>query len=1084
MNKKENKSKVWVSVEDLTNDPNINVSQDEFAHDQETENSEHSRRDFLKYMGFSLTAASVASCEIPVKKAIPYVVKPEEIVPGVATYFATAIVQGGDVSPALVKTREGRPILIEGNAGGSNNPTFTNGGTCVRSQASVLSLYDTERQRYPGKVENGAVSEMTWADLDKAIKNGLANSNNIRIVSHTNNSPTFKKALEAFKAVYPSTQFVQYDSISYSGMLEANERMYNLPWIPSYHFDKAKCIVGIDADFLGTWVSPTEYSNGYVANRKVRDEDIKNAKNVMSMHIQFESRMSLTGSNADHRVLIKPSEMGAAVANLYKEVCQLTGNAVEGSIPAASFAWDKAAKSIKDTAKKLVENNRQALVVCGINDVNIQMIVNKINEMIGAVGSTVVLTKDEHSKQRLGRDAAMKSLVQDMKGGKVDALIICAGTNPAYDLPGLAADFAEGLKKVALSVSMELSIDETSSLCNYIAPDRHNLEAWGDAEPKKGEFYLVQPTISPLFKSRDAGGSLLAWSGAFAGEYYDFIKENWKNSLFPAQSNYMTFQSFWNNSLHDGWFKATSSVNTDLPAETTEGGETTEETPTAGFSLGTALANLPKVAGGGLEVTLYESVQLGDGHDANNPWLQEFPDPIMRTTWDNFIQIPILWKGGADYESLENLKDGDYATVTVGGTEYTLPVFRTFGQMEGTISIALGYGRTKAGKCGTGVGANLYPAIKDFNYNVGGITLAANGAHDNLFACLQQYHTYGLTTIDESTGKTKMHTYATGEQKPLNIDEQIDSFQGALIERSVFFQSNTDKLDHNIKVLEKKREGYQYLNSKGLYPDYEVYEMGHHWGMAIDLNSCTGCGACVIACHAENNVPVVGKYEVSKAHDMTWLRIDRYFYGNQETPHAVYMPMMCQHCDNAPCENVCPVAATNHSSEGLNQMTYNRCVGTRYCANNCPFKVRRFNWLDYTSADIFPSNEVDLNRGLDKEEAYYMTDNLTRMVLNPDVTVRSRGVIEKCSFCVQKIQEGKLAAKVEGRKLRDEDINCACATACSTGAIAFGDMNDPNSQVSKMQATKRAYIPLEETNVRSSVSYLMKVTNRDENFGK
>jgi molybdopterin-containing oxidoreductase family iron-sulfur binding subunit len=275
------------------------------------------------------------------------------------------------------------------------------------------------------------------------------------------------------------------------------------------------------------------------------------------------------------------------------------------------------------------------------------------------------------------------------------------------------------------------------------------------------------------------------------------------------------------------------------------------------------------------------------------------------------------------------------------------------------------------------------------------------------------------------------------------------------------------------------------LNSKGLYPDHsEIYEMGHHWGMAVDLNSCTGCGACVIACHAENNVPVVGKYEVSKDHDMTWLRIDRYFYGDQETPHAVYMPMMCQHCDNAPCENVCPVAATNHSSEGLNQMTYNRCVGTRYCANNCPYKVRRFNWFDYTSADLFPSNEVDLNRGLGKEENYYMNDNLTRMVLNPDVTVRSRGVIEKCSFCVQKIQEGKLTAKMEGRKLLDEDVNCACATACSTGAIVFGDMNNPNSEVSKLQNTKRAYVALEETNVRSSVSYLMKVTNRDENFGK
>ena len=1093
MNKKENKNKAWVSLEDLTNNPFIDDKQhDEFVHTEE-ESNDPSRRDFLKYVGFGLGAATVASCEIPVKKAIPYVVKPTEIVPGIATYFASSIVQGGDVTPALIKTREGRPILVEGNPGSTDKKTFTNGGTCVKSQASVLSLYDTERQKHPGKVENGNVTEMSWGDLDKAVQGKLAAAQNIRIVSHTNNSPSFKKAIEVFKAKYPSTQFVQYDSISYSGILQANDEMYGLPWLPSYHFERAKCIVGIDCDFLGTWGSPTEYSNGYVANRKVNDEDIKNAQKAMSTHIQFEARMSMTGSNADHRVLIKPSEMGAAVGLLYAEVCKLTGNSAAGSAPAAKFAWKKADKSIKDTAKKLVENNRQALVVCGINDVNIQKVVNEINRMIGANGSTLVLTKEEHSKQRLGRDNAIKALVDDMKAGSVDALIVCAGANPAYDLPGLAADFAAALPKVGFSVSMELSVDETASLCQYIAPDRHNLEAWGDAEPKKGEIYLVQPTIAPLFKSRDAGESLLAWAGNSTA-YYDFIKETWKANFFPAQTEYMTFQSFWNNSLHDGWLQLSGSVaempaapaeNNDAAEVAPEGETETTTVPTGAAGIAAAVSNLPKGKAGDLEVIFYESVQLGDGHDANNPWLQEFPDPVMRTTWDNFIQIPIKWNGGSDYESLENLKDGDYATITVNGKPYTLPVFRQFGQMEGTVSIALGYGRTKAGKCGTGVGVDLFPEVKNFQYAAAGATLAGTGDSDDIYASLQMYHTYGLNATDESTGETIMHTYKTGEEKPLNVDEYIDSFQGALIERSVFFQSNTDKLEENIDVLLKKREGYQYLNSKGLYPNREeVYGMGHHWGMAIDLNSCTGCGSCVIACHAENNVPVVGKYEVSKAHDMTWLRIDRYFYGDQETPHAVYMPMMCQHCDNAPCENVCPVAATNHSSEGLNQMTYNRCVGTRYCANNCPFKVRRFNWLDYTSADIFPSNEVDLNRGQDKEEAYYMTDNLTRMVLNPDVTVRTRGVIEKCSFCIQKIQEGKLTAKMEGRKLADDDVVTACATACSTGAIVFGDMNNPESKVSKMKKMKRAYIPLEETNVRSSVSYLMKVNNRDEKFGK
>jgi MoCo/4Fe-4S cofactor protein with predicted Tat translocation signal len=1115
MNKKENNNKVWVSVEDLTN--NISTSdleQNEFAHTEGTEPSEHSRRDFLKYMGFGLTAATVASCETPVKTAIPYVIKPEEIVPGVATYFASALVQGGDVLPALVKTREGRPIKIEGNPGDKKDPTFTAGGTCARSQASILELYDTNRLKGAGDVakllkaeevknlkerkEAEAGAMLSWTDLDKAVKAGLKGQ--IRIVSHTNNSPTFMAAVEAFKGKYPSAQLVQYDPISNSAMIEANEKMYNKAWIPAYHFDKAMCVVAIEADFLGTWISPVEYSTDYIKNRKVTDADLKiGADKTMSTHIQFESRMSLTGSNADHRVLIKPSEWAAAVGMLYTEVAKETGNSATALGFTPTFAWSKADKAIKDTAKKLVKNARKALVVCGINDVNIQMTVNAINEMLGAVNSTLTLTKDMHSKQRLGRDGSAQSLVTDMKNGSVGAIIVCDGANPAYDLPGLAEDFVTALPNVAMSVSLSLTLDETAAKCKYVAPAPHSLESWGDAEPKKGEIYVVQPTISPLFSTRQAGESLLVWAG-MTTSYHDFMKETWKNKMFPAQSNYMTFQSFWNNTLHNGWFKTSTTISEMVV-------ETVTETPIVAVPELTDVEPIPTVSGAesaiaaltqtkleGLEVTFYESVQIGSGQHANNPWLQEMPDPIMRTTWDNFIQIPLKWNRDSGYASLKDLKDGDFATITIDSKEYKLPVFRTFGQMDNTVSIALGYGRTRAGKAGNGVGTNLFPAVKAFNLSGTG-SLSEYQGHDGLYACVQMHHTYGLTTVNTAEdvandltgeaklGETKEHTYATGEKKPFNVDEHNEGFQGALIERSVFFQSTAQDAAVEVEKLVKKREGYQYLNSKGLYPDRkEFYGMGHHWGMAVDLNSCTGCGACTVACMAENNVPVVGKYEVNNVHEMTWLRIDRYFYGDEETPNAVYMPMMCQHCDNAPCENVCPVAATNHSSEGLNQMTYNRCVGTRYCANNCPFKVRRFNWLDYTSADIFPSNEVDMNRGTDGADYNYMNDNLTRMVLNPDVTVRTRGVIEKCSFCVQRIQEGKLSAKVEGRKLKDTDVTPACAQACSTGAILFGDDNNPNSEVYKLQRTQRSYIALEETNVRSSINYLMKVINKDENF--
>jgi MoCo/4Fe-4S cofactor protein with predicted Tat translocation signal len=1120
MNNKENITKVWVGVEDLTQDQEFMKSQElEFPNHNDNENNEGpSRRDFLKYVGFGLGAATLAGCEMPVKKAIPYLVKPEEIVPGVATYYATTFVKGGDIVPVLVKTREGRPIKIEGHP-----VSYTKGGTSARSQASVLDLYNVNRVKNPGKIKNAAsknkkkgteasVEDMSWADFDKLVTTKLTPESQVRILSHTSSSPTLSAAIQLFKSKFPNTKHIQYEPFSTTALLDANKEMFGKRFVPNYHFDKVKCVVGIDCDFLGTWVSPIEYAADFIKTRKLDDNQIANASKEMSVHIQFESHMSLTGSNADHRVLVKPSEQAAAVKMLFNAVASLTGNG--GSDSKLTFSWAKASGGISNAAKKLVENKGKSLVVCGINDINIQKAVNGINEMLGAYGNTI--TWEGYSKQRNDDDKELTALVSEMSS--VDALIIM-DANPSFDIPGLAKKFSDGLSALTkagkLTISMGATLDETAKDCAYIAPDHNYLESWGDVSPKQGQYYLIQPTIRPLFNTRAAGLSFINWSGAtINGEqpYFEFLKECWFKNLYPTQQDaYFTKAGFWDNVLHDGMLLMqdtgadVKSFTIPVLVASTDSKEDKENQPkaeekkkpvnkeekkptkidTEKKEVSTGVLDLAKEASSKLsetsnkeiEVVLYETINMGSGQYANNPWLQEMPDPVIRTTWGNFVSIPLKWDSDNNYISdkpFEGLVDGDLVEITINSNKYTLPVVRQFGQHPKTISIALGYGRTNAGLAGSLVGKNLFTECNDFKYFSGKVSNVKKVGRDSMFSTVQIHHTYGLTNKNKAGVK-------------INVDEQVlghRGFQGSLTNRSVFFQSTASELQKGVEGLKEKRKEYQYLNSKGLYPSREeVYGLGHWWAMSIDLNACIGCGACTVACMSENNVPVVGKFEVSKAHDMAWLRIDRYFYGEEETPNTAYMPMMCQHCDNAPCENVCPVAATNHSSEGLNQMTYNRCIGTRYCANNCPFKVRRFNWLDYTSADLFAANEVNMNRGMDNDEYYtYMTDNLTRMVLNPDVTVRSRGVIEKCSFCVQRIQESKLTAKIENRRLRDGEIRVACQSACPTGAIVFGDRNDKESQVSKWMGSHRGYLALEEVNVRSSVTYLMKVINKDDKF--
>ena len=1054
-------SDIWIGSEDLGRDekfieqasremPDASVAS-MLAQGASFGTAQTGRRDFLKYLGFSISAATVAaSCEIPLKRAIPYVTKPDDMVPGVANYYASSYVQGGDYCSVLVKTREGRPIKIEGN----QLSAITGGGTSARAQASVLGLYDTYRLRSPQlKNAEGHFEAATWQQIDDLVAGTLKPESRVAILSHTILSPTEKQVVKDFQAKYPNTTVTIYDPVSSAAILRANELMYGVSMVPGYHFDQAKVIVSLQADFLGSWISPVQFAHQYAKGRKIADP--KSAK--MSRHIQIESYMSLTGTNADNRIRIKPSESGAVLGRLYNKIASAKG-ASSISAPALNATLTEA---IDKTADEMLKAPGESLLVCGTNSIAEQALVCAINHLLGNTGKTVDI--EQYSYQRQGDESKVAALMTAMNGGQVDALIVY-GANPVYELP-FGAAFGEAMSKVGLTISTTNMQDETSSLCRAIAPDHHFLESWGDAEPVRGHISMIQPTIAPLFDTRQRQTSLLKWAGndaaLFASEqpYYEYLKAHWAANM-PTVNG-------WNELLHDG-------VYTYTPAA-------------SGASYKDNVASVAgklTQPGSGSEITFMETVAMGGGQNANNPWLQEMTDPVTRCAWGNYLALPVQFDGTRKFVAHENLEDGDLADVVVGDQTIRVPVIKQFGQTPDSFALAVGYGRAVTGRAGTGVGVNVTPWMKTdadglVQYWAGGVTVSGKKGEEDYFSCVQYHHTMGVTGEDSQTKEIINADEAATVYMTYGLVRQ--GYQGSLVNRTIIRKSHLDHVEEFVKDLQEERHHHQELNTKQVYPGHDAtYARGHHWGMHVDLNACIGCGACTVACMAENNVPVVGKREMSRHHEMAWLRIDRYFYGDVNNPSAVYQPLMCQHCNNAPCENVCPVNATNHSSEGLNQMAYNRCVGTRYCANNCPYKVRRFNWLDYNAADLWPINEADLGLKSNADDVPYGADNLTRMVLNPDVTVRSRGVIEKCSFCVQRIQEGKLRAKTEDRLLRDADVKTACQTACPTGAITFGDMNNEEGELTKKLASPLNYIVLEEVNVRSAVNYQARVINKAE----
>ncbi len=1035
--------KHWQSFGELNNSDAYKQSvKDEFQEDLPFEAADNGflegktpRRDFLKYLGFSTAAAAIAaSCEMPVKKAIPFANKPEDIVPGIANYYATTYVQDGDAISVIAKVRDGRPIKIEGN----DLSPITKGGTSARVQASVLDLYDTARLRFPS-IDN---KEVKLEDIDKAVAADLATASNVVVLTSTVVSPSTKEVIAQFLAKHPGSKHVTYDAISYSGILQANEATYGKRTIPSYRFDNAKTIVSIGADFLGTWLSPIEFARQYAVGKRIDEK-----KPEMSKHIHFETVASLTGSNADERFLHRPSETGAVAVALLAAV---NGQAITG------ITDDKLKKGIEKTAKALVATKGESLVVAGSNDVNVQVIVNAINEAVQANGKTIDWSTTYNTRQ--GIDADMVKLVADMNAGSVGALLIY-GANPAYSWFN-SKEFIAGLKKVKVSVSFNTKADETTQLCKYVVPDHNYLESWGDAEAKTGYYSLIQPTIYPLFKTRQWQDSLLKWSSATT-DYLAFLKSYWSAKVGG--------ETGWDKTLQEGVINPATVA---VASSTFNGGAIVGATA--------AIASYKK--SDKIELALYQKVAIGEGQGAANPWLQELPDPVTKATWDNYLIIsPALARtllkidlqNGGQADSYEVQPPKHIIEITAAnGVKVSLPTLIIPGTHPSTVGVAVGYGRTsKMGKGvwaddGTsdsliGMGANAFPFASLLNgnvtYSVADVNLVDTGKLYKV--ALTQTHNIYDTPQGNRTEVMKELTLAEFKHNPNEIrddrDKELKPYGGI---------ANFDK------------EGT-------IYPASMLERPGIKWGMSVDLNTCNGCGACVVACNAENNVSVVGKIQVAKAHEMHWLRIDRYYTGDPENPNVVFQPLMCQHCDNAPCENVCPVAATNHSSEGLNQMTYNRCIGTRYCANNCPYKVRRFNWLDYTGADSFGDNQKPMvEDGTMNEVVLDMNDDLTRMVLNPDVTVRARGVIEKCSFCVQRLQAGKLTAKKDSRPPEDRDFKVACQQACPTNAIVFGNANSEKSEITIVRKAnqQRLFLSLEQLHILPNVTYMAKVRNIDE----
>jgi Fe-S-cluster-containing dehydrogenase component len=959
------------------------------AHDTETTDGNTtddglSRRRFMALFGASAALATGAGCKATHSRAavVPYTKKQEEIVPGIADHYASTFQSGEIAYPVLVKAREGRPILVEGN---DEHPRYR-GKTSLHAIADVLGLYDPDRLH--GPYLDGRPT--TWTDAIDRLAQGLklVGSKPVVLVTPALLSPSRRALLDRLREAVPGLRHVQWEATADHAGRRAERDLYGDVRLPDYRLDKASVIVALEADFLGTLGDTVAASAGFASMRRPAS-----FAGPMNRLYVLEGGMSLTGSKADVRIPLRPSALARIAFGLLRAVHLKSARPLPDGLTLAAlepFALDKLpeakpfASNLESLVTDLCAAGDKALVLAGpAASSEAHAACLALNAMLGAERTTSL---GGLAAPALASPDELKQLVDEMTAGKIAGAIFW-DVNPAYDYPD-EDGFKAALAKVPLRVRIGLIADETGSLCSLVLASHHWLESWNDFESGPETLTLQQPVVAPLYDTLQAEDMFLRVLDKLGhkqtASYEDWLKQRWQNDVQPKASP-IAFTRFWQSCLHDGLYRRQAQP---LPARKLDGA-----------GCGRAAAQAQKQPGGAMELVLDTDPRLLDGRFATNGWLQEMPDPVTKVSWGNPLSI-----SPADADRL-GLANGDLVSL---GRGPALPVLRQAGQVAGVLRLTLGHGRSLT-------------------------TIAAQiGTRAAAFASLPGLHVIPVEGLT-----------ATGGKQEVIVAQGHDTQDGRDIAREWTLAEFGRKPQHE--------SGPEDLPSL-----YKIHDhKGARWGMTIDLSSCVGCGACVVACQSENNIPVVGPEQMSKGRGMHWMRIDRYYESEGETPSVVHEPMLCQHCDNAPCETVCPVNATTHAEDGLNQMAYNRCVGTRYCANNCPYKVRRFNFLDFTRE----------------------TPPSMQLAFNPEVTVRPRGVMEKCTFCVQRIRNAEQVAKRDGRGLRDHDVVTACASACPTSAIVFGDLNNPDSDAAKLSRSNRGYRVLEELGTRPAITYLAQLKN-------